>query len=41
VDAAVAAHQAAHPFATDRDLELVRVAERAKAQHSVPYLTSP
>ena len=37
VDAAVAAHQAAHPFATDRDLELVRVAERAKAQHSVPY----
>ena len=37
VDAAVVAHQAAHPFATDRDLELVRVAERAKAQHSVPY----
>ena len=37
VDAAVAAHQAAHPFATEGDLELVRAAERAKAQHSVPY----
>jgi conjugative relaxase-like TrwC/TraI family protein len=36
-DAAVAAHQAAHPFATEGDLELVRAAERAKAQHSVPY----
>jgi conjugative relaxase-like TrwC/TraI family protein len=37
VDAAVAAHLAAHPFATEGDVELVRVAERAKAQHSVPY----
>lgn len=37
VNAAVAAHQAAHPFATEGDLELVRVAERAKVQHSVPY----
>jgi len=37
VDAAVAAHLAAHPFATEGDLELVRAAERAKAQHSVPY----
>jgi conjugative relaxase-like TrwC/TraI family protein len=37
VDAAVAAHQAAHPFATEGDLERVRAGERAKAQHSVPY----
>ena len=37
MDAAVAAHRAAHPFATDGDLELVRVAERAKARHLVSY----
>jgi conjugative relaxase-like TrwC/TraI family protein len=37
VAAAVAAHQAAHPFSTEGDLELVRATERAKAQHSVPY----
>jgi conjugative relaxase-like TrwC/TraI family protein len=37
VAVAVAAHQVAHPFATEGDLELVRAAERAKAQHSVPY----
>jgi len=37
VDRAVAAYTAAHPFATDGDLERVRVLERAKAQHSVPY----
>ena len=41
VDAAVAAHQAAHPFATDRDLELVRVAERPKASIRSRTLTSP
>jgi hypothetical protein len=37
VGAAVAAHLAAHPFATEGDLERVRASERAKAQHSVPY----
>ena len=37
VDRAVAAYSAAHPFATEGDLERVRVLERAKAQHSVPY----
>jgi conjugative relaxase-like TrwC/TraI family protein len=37
VAAAVAAHLAAHPFATEGDLERVRAAERARAQHSVPY----
>jgi hypothetical protein len=37
VGAAVAAYQAAHPFATEGELERVRAAERAKAQHSVPY----
>ena len=37
VDRAVTAYTAAHPFATDGDVERVRVLERAKAQHSVPY----
>jgi TrwC relaxase len=36
-DEAVAAYAAAHPFATEGDLERVRALERAKAQHSVPY----
>ncbi len=37
VEAAVAAHLVAHPYATEGELADVRTAERAKSQSAVPY----